>query len=172
MDSPKSPFDDPDSSAANQPASATGVFGTVSAPHAADDEDDLLKSLMKGAVASTPNQPVLADAPSSPTPAPAAAAAPVPPPPAPSAPGEFTQMLQTLSTMPPAPAAPASSAPGANPPAPKQGSDLAGVFKQVAFEKSPAPPPSVPAPAPLPSSTPAPQSPSSGSAGSQGGFTQ
>ena len=32
MDSPKSPFDDPDSSAANRPASATGVFGTVSAP--------------------------------------------------------------------------------------------------------------------------------------------
>ena len=50
MDASKTPFDDPDfpgksESAAGEPSSATGIFGTVSRP-ARPQEDDLLRSLL------------------------------------------------------------------------------------------------------------------------------
>src|SRR6185437_9054480 len=118
---PKNPFDDAEFSgkkegAAGQASSATGVFGTVGPKGPAQEEDDLLKSLMRGADAA-PN-PASAETQASPPVVPAPVAA------APPAPGEFTQILKTLSEIAQVPQT--AQAPKT---APKQSGDLASVFK-------------------------------------------
>src|SRR5690348_2395863 len=94
---PKNPFDDAEFSgekkgAAGQASSATGVFGTVGPKNPAQEEDDLLKSLMRGADAASNQAPAAPQAAAPAVPAPVAAATP--------APGEFTQILKTLSEIP------------------------------------------------------------------------
>jgi hypothetical protein len=157
MDSSKTPFDDPGFSgksehAAGEASSATGVFGTVSPKPAQREEDDLLKSLMRQSDAPAP---AAVPPPEAPPPAVTKVTHATPEPSSPSSdsagPGEFTQMLQGLSTP--------ASAPRADP---KQGTDLSRVFKQVSFEKTPTGEPVKSTPAAQPS----------GSSSPPGSFTQ
>ena len=165
MDPSKTPFDEPGFSgkserAAGEASSATGIFGTVPAASTPPQDDDILQSLMR-----KPDAPASVDATralpqSSPLPQtapPAMAPAVAPPafapaatsnPSAPAGPGEFTQILRALNASPSDPPVPA-----------KPAGDLASVFKQVSFEKTPLSG-SIASPAP-PQSSSAPSSPGS-----------
>lgn len=130
----RNPFDRPESPgtdepAAQQPASATGVFGKPAAPANRPPQEDVLASLAR-----EKNLPVTGSGERT-------AASPAPPalePPNSGAPGEFTRMLQTFKSP------PSASAPGSKP-----AQDLASIFKQVSLEKPPERA-DIPPPAPRP----------------------
>ncbi len=126
MHAPKAPFDKPDTPAPNQASgegssSATGIFGTVSPPPTRTEEDLLASLAREQQTPAAPNPPSVQQA------APAAS----------SSPGEFTRMLQALTT-------PAQTAPS-SPPAANPSEELARVFSHVSIEKKPTAEPVKPA---------------------------
>ena len=146
MDSSKSPFDDPDlsgksESATGDPSSATAIFGTIQGKPAPEQEDDILKSLLKGAGSSPaiPSETPLSAVTPPATPQPSAQT---------SSPGGFTDIFQSLQSSagvtpspepPRAPASPLGSSSG-------RPTDLSSVFTQVVVEKTTFSPPPVPSP--------------------------
>lgn len=153
MDTSKSGFDDPESlgkseSAASDPSSATGIFGTVSSKPISQQDDDLLKSLM--GAQSSPGPGTAPAKSSSPDTSQTQAWSPVVPPtsatPASTGPGEFTQTFQALEKPASAQTSVSTPAAGATPPpaTAKAPDDLASVFTQVVVEKTAFVPPLAP----------------------------
>jgi hypothetical protein len=147
MDSSKSPFDDPDLSGKNEsvtgePSSATAIFGTISAQPVKQEDDDLLRSLLRNESApSGTASPVQAGTPPAPQAPPWSQAVTPIEPQSSSNLGGFTETFESLKTPPAPPRAPAYTPPKPPP-------DLANVFTQVSIVKPPLPDPPAPASSP------------------------
>lgn len=155
MDATRDRFDNPESpregeSAGLPPSSATGIFGTVSAPPSRDEED-LLASLSGKPYESTAASPSPAPTVASPPPVQTAGASA----------GDFTRMLQALKTTDPTGAEPVS----------RPSEELAKVFRHVSMDEIPSaagsPSPEIPGQA-------VPANPSAAASGARepGAFTQ